>query len=143
MPAFSVLTFDGAELTRESLQGRNLLLYFWFTGCPPCVRQAPILADLYDQYSSQELEFVGFSADELLDIGTTAESRRAYVEKQGLTFPHAILNQATQQAFGGINVYPTLFLVSADGTIFRHMVNFQEQVVLEEAIQELLGFLEP
>lgn len=143
MPDFSTKTFEGKGLSQETLKGRNLLLYFWFTGCPPCVRQAPILTSLHEKYSSPDLEFVGFSADELLEIGTSPESRRAYVEKQGLNFTHANLNRETQEAFGGINVYPTLFLVSAHGTIFRHMVNFQEQAVLEKAIQELLGSMEP
>ncbi|HLV01864.1 MAG TPA: TlpA disulfide reductase family protein [Acidobacteriota bacterium] len=143
LPDFSLETFDGNILNRESLRGKNVLLYFWFTGCPPCVRQAPILADLHATFASSNLELVGLCADELLEIGTTPESRRTYVEKQGLNFTHATLNRETRDAFGGINVYPTLLLVSADGIILRQMVNFQEQVVLENAIQELLGSTEP
>lgn len=143
LPDFSLETFDGDILTRENLKRKSALLYFWFTGCPPCVRQAPILANLHAKYSSSDLELVGFCADDLLEIGTTPESRRIYIEKQGLNFIHATLNRETRDAFGGINVYPTLFLVSADGTVFRQMVNFQEQVVLEDAIQELLGSTEP
>ena len=37
-----------------------------------------------------------------------------------------------------MNIFPTLFLVGADGTIVRHFVNFQPRETLEPEIRELL-----
>jgi len=40
-PAFATTTYEGQALSSEALAGTPHLLYFWFTGCPPCVRTSP------------------------------------------------------------------------------------------------------
>src|SRR2546428_28319 len=60
-------------------------------------------------------------------------------KKYGFTFTLAHLNGETQQAYGGVSVFPTMFFVDKTGTIVRHFVNFQEKPVLEAAIQQTLG----
>jgi hypothetical protein len=57
-PAFSVTTYDGRPLTSESLAGKPHLLYFWFTGCPPCVRTSPLLAQLDQAHDHEALRGV-------------------------------------------------------------------------------------
>jgi thiol-disulfide isomerase/thioredoxin len=137
VPEFRLSSLEGAVLSAADLRGKPALLYFWFTGCPPCVRISPVLEELHRRYGDR-VRFVGFNADTVLEIGTTADSRRAYAAQQGLRFDQAELTVEARAAFGNINIYPTLFLLDAEGMVRRHFVNFQTQETLEAAILEVV-----
>ena len=139
LPQFQLTRFQGEPLSNGDLVGKNVLLYFWFTGCPPCVRIAPILEDLNNRYSSANFQVIGINADRVLELGTTDQERDAYLRNHHLNFINAHLNPAARNAFGTIQVFPTLFYVSPDGTIFRHLINFQSRETLDQLTQELLA----
>jgi hypothetical protein len=80
---------------------------------------------------------VGLNADEVLDIGTTRESRLSYLAKQGIQFENADLNAAARSAFGSINIYPTLFFIDREGVVFRRLVNFQRRETLVAVIDAM------
>lgn len=52
------LLLNGKRLAQAELRGRPLLLVFWATNCPPCVHEAPQLAELYRARRAQEFEIV-------------------------------------------------------------------------------------
>jgi thiol-disulfide isomerase/thioredoxin len=137
-PAFRTTTYDGQPFASESLAGKPQLLYFWFTGCPPCVRTSPLLAELEKAYAAKGLRIVGLNADRVLELPTTDEDRAAYAKKHGWAFTLVHMTTEAQEAYGAVSVFPTLFFVDAKGTIVRHLVNFQEKAVLEEAIEAAL-----
>ncbi len=139
LPTFDLPTLEGGRLSNSDLKGHDSLVYIWFTGCPPCVRIAPILADLANEYADQGFMFAGINADDILELATTNESRLDYVHKQGIRFVNANLDQPARAAFGTINLYPTLFFVKKDGTIYRHLVNFQSKEKLVTIIEEMLS----
>jgi len=134
-PAFSVKTYDGSDLTRESLSGKPFLLYFWFTNCPPCVSTTPLLAELDKAYQKQGFTIVALNADKLLDLDYTDADRAAYAKQLGLDFTLAHANAEAQNAYGGVSVFPTLFAVDKSGVVVKHLVNGQTKAVLEEAIR--------
>jgi thiol-disulfide isomerase/thioredoxin len=137
-PAFRTTTYDGQPFASESLAGKPQLLYFWFTGCPPCVRTSPLLAELEKAYAAKGLRIVGLNADRVLELPTTDEDRAAYAKKHGWAFTLVHMTTEAQEAYGAVSVFPTMFFVDAKGTIVRHLVNFQEKAVLEEAIEAAL-----
>ena len=137
-PAFATTTYDGQPLSSESLSGTPHLLYFWFTGCPPCVRTSPLLAQLDKTYAARGLRIVGLNADRVLEIPTTDEDRAAYARKNGWAFTLAHMTPEAQEAHGAVSVFPTLFFVDRKGTIVKQFVNFQEKTTLEEAVQAAL-----
>ena len=40
-PAYELTTLDGVTIASEELRGRVVVLNFWATWCPPCVREMP------------------------------------------------------------------------------------------------------
>jgi len=138
-PPFSLTGYVGKPVTSAQLARQPHLLYFWFTNCPPCVKTSPILTELYNKYGKQGFKIVGANADKVLELPYDDKIRADYAKKYGFNFTLAHLNAETQQAYGGIIVFPTMFFVDKTGTIVKHFVNFQEKPVLEMAIQEILG----
>src|SRR3989454_2010780 len=137
-PPFSLTAYDGKPVTSAQLEGQPHLMYFWFTNCPPCVKTAPILAELYKKYAQQGFKVVGANADKVLDLPYDDKIRADYAKKYGFNFTLTHLNTQTQQGYGGVIVFPTMFFVDKKGTIVKHFVNFQEKPTLEAAIQQTL-----
>lgn len=138
-PAFTLPLFDGKTLSSAELKGKSYLLYFWFSGCPPCVRTAPHLVELQNMFGDRNFTVVAVNADRLLEVETTDEERDAYVKKKGFTFPVGHLSRQMQESFGSISVYPTLFLVDRSGVIRNHYVNYQTLDVLRGNVEAVLG----
>ncbi len=132
-PAFATTTYDGMPLTSESLAGKPHLLYFWFTGCPPCTRTAPLLAQLDREFGGQGLRIVALNADRVLELPYPDEARAAYARKEGWAFTLAYMTPEVQQAYGAVSVCPTLFVVNREGTVVRQFVNLQDLATLERA----------
>jgi peroxiredoxin len=137
LPEFELTSFQNENIISHDLAQKSVLLYFWFTGCPPCIRIAPTLADLDRQYSASNFQVIGINADQVMGINATDQQRKAYLQKSNIHFANVHLDQATWEAFGNINVFPTLFFVSSDGTIFHHMINYQDRETLENIIEAL------
>lgn len=138
LPSFRLTDFSGSEFQSEKIRGPGLV-YFWFTGCPPCVRIAPILVELDEEFRGRGFQMIGMNADELLGIGIDNAGRAADLKRKGMLFPNLNLDVPTREAFGNVNVYPTLFFFDRERKIVRHLVNFQDRETLERIIRELLG----
>lgn len=54
---------SGGELSMDSLRGAPLLLNFWATWCPPCIREMPLLDDFARQHQGVGWRVVGLAID--------------------------------------------------------------------------------
>lgn len=134
-PELSVAGYDGKPVSSADLAGRPHLVYFWFTGCPPCVRTSPMLVELDRQYAARGFRIVALNADRVLELPYGDEQRTAYAKQQGFGFALAHLSPEVQEAYGSVSVFPTFFFVDAKGTIVRHLVNQQEPGTLDAAVK--------
>jgi len=53
----------GGALDMAPLRGRPLVLNFWGTWCPPCVKEMPELDAFHRQFSAQGWQVVGLAVD--------------------------------------------------------------------------------
>jgi thiol-disulfide isomerase/thioredoxin len=137
-PPFSLQQFDGRPFSSEELKGKNYLLYFWFSGCPPCVRISPHLVELQRRFANRNFTVVAVNADRFLELDTTDQQREAYIKKEGFDFPVLHLDKKMQQDYGNVNVYPTLFLVDSRGVIRKYYVSYQSLDILADDVTGLL-----
>lgn len=109
----------GGHLNTARWKGKVIVVDFWGTWCPWCLKEAPYIAKLYSKYHRHGLEVVGVP----LNDTTAAVSRyRKAHPKEGWPeiFDKHHGNDAMAQKFG-ISGLPTDFIIDRRG-ILRHVV---------------------
>ena len=59
---------EGGELRMAALRGKPLLVNFWATWCPPCVREIPLLDRFHREHQARGWQVVGLAADSLAPV---------------------------------------------------------------------------
>lgn len=134
-PDFTLLSLDGSRLALSSLRGKGVLLYFWFSNCPPCVQISSNLVALQRKYGGEKFSVLGLNADRVLELPYTDSDRAAYARNHQLNFPNLLLDAGTLKAYGEVSIFPTLFLIGPDGMVQKQFINYQSLETLEKALQ--------
>jgi thiol-disulfide isomerase/thioredoxin len=133
-PAFKLPGLEGGNLDSSGLAGKTVLLYVWFTGCPPCMQETPQLVDLNHAFDSGRLEIIGANADRELGLSYGDSVRHRYLIEHKVDFPVAHWTKEADAAYGGISIFPTLFLIDSRGLVRGHWVGFVKVQELRNAI---------
>lgn len=122
MPAFTIVSDNGAEFKSVSLQGKVVLLNFFATWCPPCQKElAAIQETLWPKYQNN-VNFV------MLVIGRehSDEELLTYNEKKGFEFPlYPDKDRAVYSKFAK-SLIPRVYLVGKDGKVIYAAKGFNE-----------------
>jgi peroxiredoxin len=137
-PDFKLAALNGSELDSASLRGKVVLLYVWFTGCPPCMQETPALVALENAFSRRGFTIVGANADQLLGLGYGDEVRERYVTEHRIDFPIVHWTKESDTAYGKVSIFPTMFLIGKDGVIVRHWVGYVAPEDLRRAVSGIL-----
>lgn len=108
LPAFSVLTVDGAELDSASLAGKLVVVEVWATWCPPCRSTLGWLGDVARRYGD-DLAVVAVA------VASKEEDVKKAVEEEKLAFPVVMGTDELTSKFGNVVAVPTLFLFDRQG----------------------------
>jgi thiol-disulfide isomerase/thioredoxin len=76
-------TPQGQTLRWADHRGRWLLLNFWATWCPPCIREMPLLEAFYKANFNKNWQVIGIAADQ-------AEAVNAFLARQPVSYPVAL-----------------------------------------------------
>ena len=79
-------TPDGKPFVMAGFQGRPLLVNFWATWCPPCVKELPMLSEFAAQQGAKGIQVVGLAVDK-------SEAVMRFLQRQPVQFPVAIAMQ--------------------------------------------------
>ncbi|HXJ94312.1 MAG TPA: TlpA disulfide reductase family protein [Terriglobia bacterium] len=138
-PPFDLPGVNGANVDSAALAGKVLLLYVWFTGCPPCMKESPVLVGLDHEFKSKGLVIVGANADRVLGLSYTDAVRQHYLTEHRINFPVGHWTGEANTAYGGVAIFPTLFLIDGKGVIRRQWVGFASADELRRAVEKVVG----
>jgi thiol-disulfide isomerase/thioredoxin len=137
-PAFKLSRLEGGDVDSSTLRGKVVLLYVWFTGCPPCMKETPQLVTLARHVPSEQVAIVGANADRVLGLDYDDAVRRRYAEEHHIHFPLVHWTRESDAAFGNIAIYPTLFLMDPKGLVVRHWIGYVSGEEIRAAITKSL-----
>jgi thiol-disulfide isomerase/thioredoxin len=130
-PALTVTLSDGRDFDLAAMRGKVVLINFWATWCGPCLEEMPELEKYYLEHKADGFEVLALSIDR---PGNRAKAFRVLSK---LSFPGAMVSDASRNGFGTPEAVPASYLVDAQGVV-RNKFNSVDESLLDEAITPLL-----
>lgn len=109
-PAWSITNVLGGTLSSTNLAGHVLIVNFWATWCPPCIRELPDLNAFHLAHANDRITVVGVSVDE-----GGGDSVRAFVERNHLAYPVGMVTREMSEAFGAQGPIPATYVIDRRG----------------------------
>ncbi|MCF7811662.1 TlpA family protein disulfide reductase [bacterium] len=136
---FSLFDLEGKPVNLSDYDGKVIILDFWATWCPPCVKEIPHFNELAKEYGDKGLVVLGVSVDR---GGKDAVEK--FMKKTPVKYTIAFVDSDTYGKYqsylppseqGGI---PFTFVIDRKGIIRHHFVGYRDKGVFVEAIVPLL-----
>lgn len=117
-PDVTFTTLQGEKIAMQSLKGKVVLVNFWATDCPGCIKEMPDLINTYNQYKAKGFEVIAVA----MPYDPPAQVLN-YSTQKSLPFPvmHDGLSEMVQ-AFGGVNLTPTTFVYDKQGNRLQRII---------------------
>jgi cytochrome c biogenesis protein CcmG/thiol:disulfide interchange protein DsbE len=116
----------------EALRGRPVVLNFFGSWCPPCVRELPALEAISQRYKGR-VAFIGVTFNDGKD------QARALLEHTGVTYPAAFDPKSDLAYDYGIAGMPTTVFIDPAGNRLAQKTGEFTDVQLEKAVNEVFG----
>lgn len=134
-PDFTLLDLQGNTRNNSEWDGKVVVVNFWATWCPPCVKEIPLFIKLQEKYAERGLQFVGIA------INDTYETVQSFVKKHGINYP--ILggenSMTVTQDFGNrMAALPFTVVINRKGDIVLRHIGEMHQEKAERIILPLL-----
>ena len=100
----------------EDLRGRIVMVDFWSSWCVACRIEAADLAEVYREYDSAGVEFVGIA---VWDRPADAEE---HIERYDVTYLNILDPRGTTAVSYGVRGVPEKFFLDAEGRIVRKLI---------------------
>lgn len=136
VPSFKARTIDGSKsLALEDYRGKVVLLDFWASWCPPCLKSLPKYNDLRREIGTANFEIVAVNVDENTD------DARKFLQKHPVSYPIAKDPKGILPGVFGVKAMPTSYLIDRNGVVQYVHAAFKEGdiEILRAEIQKLIA----
>jgi peroxiredoxin len=129
------MTVKGEKFGLDALRGKVLLVNFWATDCPVCIKEMPQLVAMHKQFAARGFETVAVAMwydppNRVLD----------YIGKNALPFNVSFDPVGDiARAFGDITLTPTTFVIDKRGNIVERILGEPDFGKLNALIEAKLG----
>ena len=133
---FGFKLINGRDFFISRNRAKVILMDFWATWCPPCVKGIPFLKELYRKYSSQGFDIIAISLD------SNKKAVIDYMEKEQLKWPVRYSGEGwmdkTARLFK-VNLIPSYWLIDRKGILKDFGYRLRDKKNLQASIEKLIA----
>ena len=151
MPAINGETLDGKKIDSAYFNGHLTLISFFYIGCPPCMKEIPVLNKLKDHFKNvpfQILAVAPHSPSVLKHFNQTPAGTRESMRYDILpecpedNQPGTAPRCHTISRLFGVSAYPTAVLINRNGEILMTIEGFPMRENDAETLAEMVKMVE-
>lgn len=114
---FSLPDLDGKPHTLSQHRGKWVVVNYWATWCPPCLKEMPELEDFHARHEHKDAVVLGVNMEDV-----SVERLREFVDEYFISFPILRDRPRPRTELGTIPGLPTSFLIRPDGRLAARQV---------------------
>ena len=137
-PDFTLTDQYGVTHTLSDYKGKIVFLNFWASWCPPCRAEMPDIQAIYEETIQQDdtdLVILGVAFPNHGDE-TDEEGIKAFLEKNGYTYPTVMDKDASLMLPYYITAYPTTYMIDKDGNVYGYVPGAMTRDIMEDIIRQ-------
>ena len=134
-PDFTVVDGQENEISLSSFRGKPVVVNFWASWCGPCKSEMPDFQQAWEQYGA-EVQFMMVNMTD--GSQETLESAKAFLDKQGYTFPVFFDTKMDAAITYGVSAIPATYFISADGGLVARASGALSLRTLEKGLSMIM-----
>lgn len=111
LPPFTLNDLEGRKHQITDYRGKVVLVNFWGTWCPPCVREFPSMQRLKTKLADKPFTILA------LNVGDDTEDIRKFIKKVAIDFTILIDTDSQTSRAWRVYAYPANFILDTTGRI--------------------------
>lgn len=124
---FEFRTINGSIIKTSNFDNKVLVVDFWATWCPPCLKEIPHFIELQEKYKDK-VKFVG------LNVNEEPDKVIEFAKSMGINYTIGYSDEKIEKLFGGITGLPTTFIIGKDRKIKSKAVGYRPKEWFEQQI---------
>lgn len=135
-PGFILTDMNNKNIALSDYKGKKVILNFWATWCPPCVKEMPLLQEIYTSYSSPLFKMGERGDFVVIGINYNEDYDRVkkFISEHGITFTILIDSELKTSMNYGVIGLPVTFFIGRDGRIREKFKGELNRKLLEDIL---------
>jgi thiol-disulfide isomerase/thioredoxin len=128
---------DGSSINMGELRGKVVLVDFWASWCPDCIREMPAVRQIYQKFRDKGFTIIGISLDK------DEQALANFVARKLIPWPQYFDGKGWENDFArkyGVHAIPEMWLINQRGEVASTDISVEE---LEQKTEQLLSLSGP
>ncbi|WP_052130332.1 peroxiredoxin family protein [Ureibacillus sinduriensis] len=132
-PDFELRNLDGERVRLSDFKGKKVLINFWATWCPPCVKEMPAMQKFHDEHAAKE--GVVILAVNATDKESSINAVKRFAREFGISFPILLDVNGDVLLNYEVLTLPTSLIIDEEGIVVEQILGpVTEEVLVEKLL---------
>lgn len=133
-PDFTLSTLDGGTAKLSDFRGKNVMVNFWATWCPPCRAEMPHMQNVYDKQKDNDFAIVAVNMTGTED---RPDDVQPFIDELEITFPILMDEELHVTDTYEVIAYPTSYFIDKNGTIHYKVFGAVNEDFIKKQIAQM------